>query len=282
MLGVVSSMMNPPELTSSKCIQRIFRRPNFKDDQQASKPVKKRWYSLLIFLALKDDSCHTRTGCFSDSGGILAFQWQTFKLSSNDKNLYESGLLSFDGIQQAYTNKDPKLAEYIVKLAKLDPAPKSWNDKDQEHYDARSVKAKETVARLAKLKTAHYRSRELSSRIQNWPTRWDFFDYASTGPYPSRTVLRHALADIHREHWVAVEEIDDDLLPDRFKLNRIIEQLWTENSAFSRSVLLDLAFAVPFRWGVWQSIKKIFKQSIEKQDWEVFAALAARIDVEAV
>ena len=46
-----------------------------------------------------------------------------YKISEDDKQLYDDGILSLEGLVSAYQAKDPRLAEYACKLVELDPYP---------------------------------------------------------------------------------------------------------------------------------------------------------------
>lgn len=67
-------------------------------------------------------------------------------------------------------------------------------------------------------------------------------------------------------------------LPDRARLGEVILDLWADNSAFARDVLLDVIARAHLRWGPWRAFKRIFKEAESARDWDVFGALAARID----
>ena len=46
-----------------------------------------------------------------------------YKISADDKQLYDDGTLSLKGLVRAYKAQDPRLAEYACKLTLLDPYP---------------------------------------------------------------------------------------------------------------------------------------------------------------
>ena len=46
-----------------------------------------------------------------------------YKISADDKQLYDDGTLSLKGLVKAYKAQDPRLAEYACKLTQLDPYP---------------------------------------------------------------------------------------------------------------------------------------------------------------
>ena len=47
-----------------------------------------------------------------------------FSVSSNDQFLTKRGVFTFEGIQKAYQEESPYLAEYICKMLILNPAPR--------------------------------------------------------------------------------------------------------------------------------------------------------------
>ena len=52
-------------------------------------------------------------------------------LSDQDWALWEQGDLSIEGVKAALARRDPRLAEYMVKLVQLDPA---LTEKNAEKY----------------------------------------------------------------------------------------------------------------------------------------------------
>ena len=53
-----------------------------------------------------------------------------YSISTSDKQLYDEGFFSLAGIVKAYKSKDPRLAEYIIKLCIVDPAPDQKSSKE--------------------------------------------------------------------------------------------------------------------------------------------------------
>src|SRR5262245_5814912 len=68
-------------------------------------------------------------------------------------------------------------------------------------------------------------------------------------------------------------------LPDKLKVHEIITALWESNDALARDYLLRIIATVPFVYGPWKAIKKIFKESEAKNDTEIYGAISARIDM---
>jgi hypothetical protein len=67
-------------------------------------------------------------------------------------------------------------------------------------------------------------------------------------------------------------------LPDRARVHEIILALWATDGAYERDALLSILERVPFAWGPWRAIKRIFKEAETRGDWEVLGLLTARID----
>ncbi|HHO54000.1 MAG TPA: hypothetical protein ENK18_24800 [Deltaproteobacteria bacterium] len=81
--------------------------------------------------------------------------------------------------------------------------------------------------------------------------------------------------------WKALEADDAEVpLPDRLWLHRILLELWSEGSPWARHQLTKSVAALPLRYGPWRGMKRIFKEAEERQDWEIYGALAARFDSE--
>ena len=186
-----------------------------------------------------------------------------FRLTSQDRALYEDGTLSGEGLDAAFQRRDPRMAEYLVKLVILDPAPAGFLDAVNEK------------------KPNYFRFlRELTSR--DWTRRIEAQDPTIPGQAGySRRNRTQIIAAQHSEAWQQLEHADRlELLPARLKVWSLIEQLYADPSAWSRSALLSIIESVPLKWGPWRALKRIFKASMTDQDWEIFAALVVRFDRE--
>lgn len=67
-------------------------------------------------------------------------------------------------------------------------------------------------------------------------------------------------------------------LPDRARVHEIMLALWGHDGAFERDALLSILERVPFTWGPWRAMKRIFKEAEVRGDREVLGLLTARID----
>lgn len=106
---------------------------------------------------------------------------------------------------------------------------------------------------------------------------------------------RHYLAEIrgkafrkkpHEEQWryriealQALEAADAEApLPERFRLEEILRELWEDNGPFARTCLLRIIASTPLVYGPWKALKRIFKEAETRGDMEIYGALAARFD----
>lgn len=85
------------------------------------------------------------------------------------------------------------------------------------------------------------------------------------------------------QQFKSIEADDAEVTcPDRLKIYEVIEELWEGEDVFTRSTLIEVLKSVPLTYGPWRAIKRIFKEAEAKNDTEVYATIAARVDCEAV
>ena len=188
-----------------------------------------------------------------------------YNLSYNDQALWERGDLSLNGIKAAWqTRRDPRTAEYIVKLVQLDPAL----SKDEQ----KAHKGKFTYVQLVDALRPYQFRRSLSKRCAD----------LGISMYPGeikREEIRSVIAQMHKDLWVQVEA-HSEAMPDRLKLADVLLEMWTYKDAFTRNTLLSVMAECPLKYGPWKAMKRIFKESIDRQDWVMFGTIAARLDRE--
>jgi len=81
--------------------------------------------------------------------------------------------------------------------------------------------------------------------------------------------------------FAQLEAQDAELAPPpRWWLFRVLERLHDDGSPWARDQLVRTIQSLPLRYGPWRAVKRLFKKSEETDDWELFAAIAARLDVE--
>ena len=192
------------------------------------------------------------------------------EIKPNDKNLYEQGKLSLSSIRQAYENKDERLAEYIVKLAIIDPlydAPLSEEEKEKQEKQEKQEKPKWTYDNMRK---EYHTDAVKISVLEN------------VEPMP--LVFSGRIHQINRAKKAELAKLrlalltkNGELVPPRLQLDEIILALWNDGSEYAHSQLKEIIQQVPLKWGPWRAIKKIFKQSFLLQDWNIYIPVASRL-----
>lgn len=81
-----------------------------------------------------------------------------------------------------------------------------------------------------------------------------------------------------REAWQRFLAQDPALLPPKFQLAALVEQLYAKKTPTTRAMLVQLCNEVPLEFGVWGGLKRVYKQAEEDLDPEIFGVLAARFD----
>ena len=189
-----------------------------------------------------------------------------YKLSRNDEALWHQGLLSLNGIEEAWRKRrDRRLAEYIVKLVQLDP--------ESDAYVQAKKAGDPNYQQLLDELSPWRLSSAVQSRGESLGVSFEFGEM-------NRQQVRAVIASIHKEQWDHIEA-HEDALPERLRVYKILEELWKSEDVFAREILLEVIREVPLKWGPWRAIKRIYKESIQKRDWVIFGAIAARIDYEA-
>lgn len=99
--------------------------------------------------------------------------------------------------------------------------------------------------------------------------------YRGTDRFADPDARRH-----HREEALkALAEAEATIpMPQRLHLDEILLELWTADTPWSRSALLKSIAIVKICYGPWRGVKRIFKEAEARGDWEVYGAIAARLD----
>lgn len=151
--------------------------------------------------------------------------------------------LNLEDLRRAYQARDPELARLVVKLAQ-EPAPEP-----------------ETPPREGSL-------------------TWQGF-LTEMSSYSFRRKSVEERAHIRRERLAVLESPEaENPLPDVARLHEVILALWADGGPYAREQLLEVIATVPLLWGPWRALKRIFKEAEEAGDFEVYGALAVRLDVE--
>ncbi|BBM84585.1 BRCT domain-containing protein [Candidatus Uabimicrobium amorphum] len=124
-----------------------------------------------------------------------------------------------------------------------------------------------------------------------------FVSLVATDPKPKKPVKEGCLTyqsflrelnmrkrKVDRDHFrqenLKILEAESEYFPERLKVDKLLMQLWQENSSYSRMCLFEIIAKVPLVWGPWRALKQIFKEAESKNDTEIFGALCARFDCE--
>src|SRR5262245_25600196 len=153
-----------------------------------------------------------------------------------------AAVLTLDAVRKAWEARDPRLIKLIEQLCEQ-PVPRP-----------------ETPIRKEALTFDKFRSNLKDCR--------------------SRQKTREEQAHYRIETLKALEAPTAEVpLPDKLKVHEVIYALWQSNDALARDYLLRIIATVPFVYGPWKAIKKIFKESEAKNDTEVYGAISVRIDM---
>lgn len=150
--------------------------------------------------------------------------------------------LSFEHIQHAWQVQDPSLVEKLCLLAQQpDPLSESTIADDELTFE-----------RFLN-KILSYSFRQQHPEIQ----------------FAERVAM------------IATVESDEGTysLPDRYKIYLILIALWDDGSTYSRAILKQAINKLPLSYGVWRGLKYIYKAAEYEQDYEIFAPIAAKVDL---
>ncbi len=196
----------------------------------------------------------------------LSIQQDSFYvLNYGDKTLYDKGSLNINGLNQAYESKDPRFAEYFVKMiqANLDIP----NAKDMP-YDKSFSKLLDDVSAW------RFKKDYMQQVKVNHPEVPSF-------PMP-RLLVRKYIALAHVKRWNTYLAQPKELRPDRIQCLELLDKLVQDQSSFAQASLLDIIKYMPLRWGPWKVLRNLYKQAIAQKNWVIFSALLARFDYEMV
>lgn len=96
----------------------------------------------------------------------------------------------------------------------------------------------------------------------------------------SRARLRARRRELARDAWQRYLAQEPAQIAPQLELASLIEQLAAREDAFARSALLFAAAELPFLFGAWGGLKRVYKRAERDLDSRLFGALAARFDRE--
>ena len=154
-----------------------------------------------------------------------------------------SATVSLEDVRRALEARDPSLAYLVIELAaSSDPQP--------------------------------------TEPVREGALTWEVYQ-RQLGSWEFRRKPREEQRRYRVETLQALEAAGAEVpLPDRLRLHAVLMELWADDGAFARQMLLEIFASVALRYGVWRAMKRIFKDAEARGDWEIFGALVARLDRE--
>ena len=193
-----------------------------------------------------------------------------YAIESADKKLLDNGTLSFEGVVQAYREQDPRLAEYVVKLAVVDPSPVFEQKIQEESQEESQEKNSEQASLSYKQARIRYHKDSADSTKRNHMKHFE--PLFSNRSHQIVRMQKAQMANDVLEELFKVPE----LVPDRLKLGELIIALYEDRSDYAQTQLVEILKNIPLLWGPWQGFKYIFKQSFFDQRWLIFGVVFAR------
>lgn len=110
---------------------------------------------------------------------------------------------------------------------------------------------------------------------------WSFSTFQQQLQRASYQRSKRRRIEAAREAWQRFLAQTDPPPPPRFELADMLVGLYERRSEQARASLLSLAKDAPLVFGIFGGLKRIYKRSEEAYDFELFASLAVRFDMEA-
>lgn len=182
-----------------------------------------------------------------------------YSISTSDKQLYDEGYLSLEGIVKAYKSNDPRLAEYVIKLCIIDPAPPKKNTRAGE---------------VSPITYKQFRTRYHEDAIKP--------DVVKNVKVPDFGVPKRAHQTLRQQKAQLFTQRFDELLrnpsvvPERLKMGEFLIMLYEDPSLYAQEQFREVMRHVPLKWGPWQAFKYVIRRGVVDQRWLTFAVLYER------
>ncbi len=147
--------------------------------------------------------------------------------------------ISLDDVSRAYAVNEIDLAEFCISLSKS----------DYSKNEDKSV-----------IKTAIKK----------------YFDVTTSPEFLKLPEIEKARFRI--QQFKIIESEDTVNTPERYKIYHTLLKMWSNNSIYERNCLKKIISEAPLNFGAWKAIKKIFKESEEKNNTDMLGAISARLD----
>ncbi|EDM75032.1 hypothetical protein PPSIR1_22421 [Plesiocystis pacifica SIR-1] len=157
--------------------------------------------------------------------------------------------VTFADITGAIDNRDPQLADLIVRYLNLPDPPE---DRPEGAPASEAKPLGQDSWTLAKL-------RQTLSPYSLWGKSDD------------------EIKAIRTEAWESLMAADNP--PPRLRLGDLLIALYERGDEWGRSALIDVFRRAKMGWGIWRGFKRIYKLAEQRHDAELFGVLAWRLDV---
>ncbi|PRQ05019.1 hypothetical protein ENSA5_04450 [Enhygromyxa salina] len=157
--------------------------------------------------------------------------------------------VTYEDITRAVDNRDPQLADLIVRYLLL-PDPPEDRPEDAEQSEARPLSQDAwTLQKLRSTLAPYSLWGKSADEIKN--VRVDAWEQLMAAPHP----------------------------PPRLRLGDLLLSIYERGEESDRSALVEVFRNAKMGWGVWKAAKRIYKLSEQRHDAEMFGVLAWRLDV---
>ena len=181
-----------------------------------------------------------------------------YSISTSDKQLYDEGFFSLKGIVKAYKSKDPRLAEYVIKLCIIDPAPIPKTSKegvspiDYKQFRANYHKDSVNPDVLRNIKVPDFGENKM--------------------PHQK---IRQKKAQLFTQRF---EEFlrNPSMVPERLKMGEFLIMLYEDPSLYAQDQFREVMRYVPLKWGPWQAFKYVMRRGVIDQRWSTFTVMYER------
>lgn len=157
--------------------------------------------------------------------------------------------VTFADITRAVDNRDPQLADLVVRYLNL-PDPPEDRPEDAEQSEARPLP--QDAWTLQRLKS-------------------------TLAPYSMWGKSAEEVKNIRVDAWEQLMQADNP--PPRLRLGELLIELYERGEEFGRSALIEIFRRCKMGWGVWKAFKRIYKLAEQRHDAELFGVTAWRLDV---
>lgn len=154
--------------------------------------------------------------------------------------------VALEDLVRAREARDPALAQLLLTLAQSDAAAQ----RDLDESETQDAQRQQDQSLLQYFKT-------IDSR-----------EFAALPP------LEQARYRVQQFRHIEASEEN----PERYRIYPLLLELWRSGDLFERRSLKEIIAQAPLKHGFWKALKIIYKEAQERNDHDMFGAIAARLD----